>query len=192
MNFDEMSRDDLIQKIIELSTKLENYKNKVVELNLVDETTKLLNKRALYNALEFEIKRMVRIPSYLNLTLIGINNISNIEEIHGEKIRDILIGQIASIIEERVRSSDIIGRYEYDAFMIVSPDINPYKGVAIAERVQNFIGKGCYPFGIEVTTSAGVAHYEGESTNNFIDKAEKYLDLSKKEGKNRIVTSIKG
>lgn len=190
INYEDLSKEELIERIKELANLVEEQSEKIVELNLYDDQLGYFNKKALYMLLEYEINRMNRLPAFLSVTLIAVNNIEKISEKYGEEIRDVLLLQIANNIKGIVRISDIIGLYEDGIFMIISPDINPNKGVIIAERIQSSIEKDEYPLGIKVTTSGGVKHHEGEPANKLMNIVEGNLRLSKKEGRNKLVSSL--
>ena len=190
MRNDELTMEELLQRVQELSRIVEEQKNKIMELNVIDELTNLFNRKSLYTALEYEINRIERIPTFLSVLLIGVNDLDKIEGKHGDKTKDVIIKQIAETIERSTRSSDIKGRFDDDVFMVISPDLNPNKGIIIAERIQYNVERGDYPSDIKVSTSAGVKHYNGESASKLMSIAEGYLRLSRKEGKNKLVSSI--
>lgn len=188
--YSNLSMDELLKKVQEMADDIRELKEKIMELNVIDEETSLFNRKSLYTVLEYEVKRMTRIPSFLSVILIGIDGLDRIESVYGEKVKKAVIVEAAKILERSVRRTDTVGRYDDDVFMIISPDLNPNKGVVVGERIQYYLENGDYPLNIKIGVSAGVRHYKGEPVNKLIDIVEQLLKLSRKEGKNRLVSSM--
>jgi len=181
MNFENLDRQEFIDLLDKLYKQIDDLKRKIAELQIYDDVTKLLNRKALYNTLDYEIKRATRNQGFLSVLLLGINNFNEIKERFGDEIGDIILVQIARLIKSSTRNIDIIGRYSDDDFMIILPDMNPNNGEFVAERIQRLIDKEIFPVDTRITLSHGLKFFEGESPNKLIEIAERNLHLSKKE-----------
>lgn len=181
MFYEDYDKQELVDLLNQLYKQIDDLKRKVSESQVYDDVTKLLNRKSLYNTLDYEIKRATRNQGFLSVLLLGVNNFNGIKERFGDEIGDIILVQVARLIKNSTRNIDIIGRYSDDDFMIILPDMNPNNGGVVAERIQRLIDKEIFPVDIRITLSHGLKLFEGESPNKLIEIAERNLHLSKKE-----------
>lgn len=181
MYYDNLEKDECIVLVEKLYKQIGNLNKKISELQIFDDVTKVLNRKSLYNTLDYETKRATRNQEFLSVLLLGVNNFNLIKERFGDEIGDIVLVQIARLIKSSTRNIDIIGRYSDDEFMIILPDMNPNNGGVVAERIQRLIDKEIFPIDSRITLSSGLKIFEGESPSKLIEIVERNLHLSKKE-----------
>ena len=124
--------------------------------------------------------------------MFDIDNFKHYNDTYGHIKGDYLIKTISNILKQEVRSTDIVGRYGGEEFIIIFPNTNNIKALEISENIRknienhDFKGKASLPGG-KVTISAGVVEWSGESTLQFIEKADELLYIAKENGRNQVV-----
>ena len=181
----DLSNDILLKEIQDLREENRALKKKIQELDPRDRLTGLLNKSSLYERLEYEVLRTERSQSYLSLLLIRISDYTKLAEEHGKETLDLLTRLMGQAISESIRAVDILGRYENGGFLLILPDVQPNKGVVVAERLKKAIDKNIDPLGIKIRYSVGVKLYKGEPVNQLLSEAEKLAGYSETEGRGR-------
>lgn len=181
MTYSNLEKEELLVILTEMQKQLNEMKEKVADLIIIDEVTNLYNRKILYKTLSYETKRSIRGYGHLSVILFSINNFDGIQEKYGEEISNILLRQVGEFLLNTIRSIDILGVYDRNEFMLILPDMNPKKGWVAAERIQKLIDKEIFPVDNRVSLSVGLKHYEGEPINKLIEITERNLHLAKKE-----------
>ncbi len=136
---------------------------KMAELVVTDDLTKLFNTRYLNRTIETEIQRSNRYKTSISLIFIDIDYFKNINDQYGHLIGSKLLVEMGQLIIKGLRSIDIVARYGGDEFVVVLPQTPPKAAVQIAERIRKlvehntFLKKEGYAF--KMTASFGVASY---------------------------------
>src|SRR3989344_299636 len=82
-----------------------------VQLSLIDELTRLYNRRALYKILDVEIKRAKRFKHPLTILMADIDFFKVYNDTNGHVAGDVLLQKISKMMQESIRDIDTIGRY---------------------------------------------------------------------------------
>jgi diguanylate cyclase len=191
--YDENGKPELIEGIVfditeqkKVEKLLEDQNQKLLEMSTTDYLTKVYNRRALHEKLDYEIRRCKRKKNQLSVVMLDIDNFKKINDTHGHLTGDKVIVQVARIISKEVRNIDIVGRYGGEEFLLILPDCSFQNGYLVAERIRSEIQDFVFEDNIKVTISGGVAQYEDETAEALIDSADKYMYQAKKK-RNRIV-----
>lgn len=129
--------------------------------------------------------------------MIDIDNFKSINDNYGHIYGDIALNMVTSSISRCIRTTDYIGRYGGDEFLLICPGADQNEAIEVAERIRNTICKDNYRIDDEVTVnitlSLGVYEF-GKNDMSFIDgvkMADKYLYNAKKGSKNKVVSKSK-
>lgn len=161
-------------------------------LSRTDDLTGLLNRRALLEKLEEEVKRARRYNYNLSLIICDIDYFKEINDAYGHDIGDIALKNIASLLKKSLRDIDIIGRYGGDEFFLILPETSIEGAKEIAERIRlvirNFNLNLDEHININMTVSLGLAEFDPdkEDIDGFIKRADNALYLAKDKGRNRV------
>ena len=161
------------------------------ELATKDGLTKLYIHRHFYFLLESEMKRVERYHHVLSLLMLDIDDFKLINDRYGHLVGDMVLKEIAAIIQKTVRHVDIAARYGGEEFAIILPETAIYNSVIIAERLRERIKNIKLEVDNEIispTVSIGIAEYPNSSDNikDLINWADKALYMSKNNGKDCI------
>ena len=166
--------------------------DKLQYLSRTDDLTGLLNRRALIEKLEDEIRRAQRYKTNLAILICDIDYFKEINDTNGHDIGDRILQIISNLFKESLRSIDIIGRYGGDEFLVILPETSMKGANEIAERIRLTVEdfklqrEGKEP--IKTTVSLGVAEFNSdkENINDLIKRADNALYMAKGKGRNRV------
>lgn len=159
-----------------------------------DELTGISNRRYFMKALQHEIERSRRFEENLSILMMDLDNLKDINDTYGHLCGDMVLKEIASAIQKRVRKIDIFARYGGDEFSLLLVKTGKKWAAKIAEEIREHVEKRKLKWDceiIKVTISIGVystnfSKDPEETMESFIEKADRALYEAKKEGKNRV------
>ena len=174
------------------------YASKLLEItreqSLRDGLTGLYNRRFLEGYLEKQVRFAQRKGFTMGFIMLDIDHFKKINDTYGHKAGDLILQQLAKVIERSVRSSDVVIRYGGEEFLILLPDVTPEYCAHVAEKIRKNVET--HQFTIEggkkvkVTVSLGVAELPTHTDHPW--QAIKFADVAlyhaKRSGRNKVVT----
>lgn len=100
-----------------------------------DELTQLYNRRHFYERFHEAVARARTSRQALALILLDIDGLKGINDEHGHSVGDVMIGNLARVIEKYTRVSDVPARLGGDEFAILMPDTDKRGAFSFAERI---------------------------------------------------------
>ncbi len=176
------------QKRIE--SLLQQQNEKLVELSSIDALTGIFNRRILYERLDYEMKRSDRTKKPLSVILMDIDHFKQVNDQYGHLAGDQVLIQVAKLIQQSVRKTDIVGRYGGEEFLMILPDCSAAEGSIVAEKIRLAIQNAAYDADLKATISGGVAEYKDQSIEKLIEDADNYLYEAKRNGRNIIFPKV--
>jgi len=161
-------------------------------LSRTDGLTGLMNRRALMENLEHEVRRSIRYGTDLSMVLCDIDNFKEINDTYGHSTGDRALETVADVLLDMARKSDIIGRYGGDEFLLILPETTLEGSREFAERLKSTLAKTRFSSEdgspIAFSLSFGVTAFEPEkdTPDSFITRADHAMYASKREGRNRV------
>jgi diguanylate cyclase (GGDEF)-like protein/PAS domain S-box-containing protein len=172
------------QKRIE--TLLQEQNEQLIALSSIDSLTGIYNRRILFERLDYEMKRVGRTQKPLSVIIMDIDFFKQVNDQHGHLVGDQVLIQVARLLKQSVRKTDIVGRYGGEEFLIILPDCSAAEGILVAEKIRRAIQEALFAEDLKVTISGGVAEYTDQSIEKFIEVADDYLYEAKRNGRNVI------
>ncbi|MDT8435717.1 MAG: diguanylate cyclase, partial [Gemmatimonadota bacterium] len=167
---------------------------------LHDGLTGVFTYRVLVERLEQELSRASRTGASIALIFVDLDGFKPVNDTHGHGLGNKILVGIARILQDAVRSTDIVCRYGGDEFVLIL--VNPDRqGVA---RVAEEIRRAGEAFTVEtgtgeagVTLSIGVAYHSGVTRSSptreeLMEEADAALYVAKAQGGNTVHPTLGG
>ncbi len=160
-----------------------------------DPLTGLFNRGAVIDHLEHQLALSRRDGKPLSVILIDIDFFKVINDTYGHLPGDEILREVASRLRAASRTSDSLGRYGGEEFLLVLYPCNQEEAVISAERFRKVIAEipfvitGNEPVQITVTISLGAASSENIPSSGIqalLKHADTALYRSKANGRNRV------
>jgi diguanylate cyclase (GGDEF)-like protein len=173
---------------------------KVKDISVRDELTKVYNRRYFNDKIREEFDRASRFDHPLSLLMIDIDHFKKFNDTYGHQAGDAVLATVAKTLAEVVRGVDTVARFGGEEFAVILPETNGGKESAtrIAERLRQAIeakkvivrNNGAEEIEVNVTISVGVATYKNgkeiASRHDLIGEADAALYQAKDNGRNQI------
>lgn len=188
--------DDFITKPVapeylksSLSSRAERYRS-LRALIMRDGLTGLYNHTAIKEQLAAEISQAGRNGAPLALAMIDLDHFKEINDTYGHPAGDQVLRTLARLLRQRLRRSDIVGRYGGEEFAVIFPDTTATMARKVLDQVRvafTKIQQHCENGHFGVSFSGGVADLESSTdADELIDAADAAMYVSKQSGRNRI------
>jgi diguanylate cyclase (GGDEF)-like protein len=171
-------------------TDLKHYTYELQYKATHDNLTKLYNRHKLNDELSKEITRENRYMHGLSLLMLDIDDFKKINDTYGHDVGDIVLKNIATIINNSIRSTDYACRWGGEEFMVLLPETTVNDAITIAELIRINIEKYENKTLLKPTTvSVGVTQFKVNDDNveSFIKNVDLAMYEAKQTGKNKVV-----
>jgi diguanylate cyclase (GGDEF)-like protein len=177
-------RREFSKKIEEMRV-LEARAEEFEHLAMVDSLTNLANRRAAEARLASEASRSERYGHPLTVISFDLDKFKQINDTHGHQAGDQVLREFAHRLLTVIRKSDIAARMGGDEFLVLLPECSTSQVQILLDRLRPMETE----FGgtkIPIRFSAGWVGYEkGETTEQFLERADRTLYAEKRSGKTR-------
>jgi GGDEF domain-containing protein len=129
--------------------KSDRRAEQLLEMTEVDGMTGLFNRSHFLNLAERERVRSQRYARPLSLLMVDIDQFKAINDGHGHDIGDRVVAEVASILRNGKRTSDVAGRLGGDEFAVLLPETS--LGVTLARRCS-------LPLGLQLSVRTGLVN----------------------------------
>jgi diguanylate cyclase (GGDEF)-like protein len=164
----------------------------IKNLSIRDPLTGLYNRRYLNEVLLTEMDRASRLRHPLSVLLIDIDHFKEVNDRFGHLTGDQVLHDLAQLFGSSIRPYDIFARFGGEEFLILMPETDEQKGLALGQRLRKTAASAkLLPGGISLTCSFGVSTVHGDekpfpTPEEFIQRADKALYQAKGAGRNRV------
>ncbi len=158
-----------------------------------DPLTSLYNRRYLEDFLFKQLHQAERTKKSLAVLMIDFDYFKNINDVYGHDAGDLVLKELAKILQEDVHESDSASRYGGEEFILVLYDTNAERAKQRAENARKSIKNLQIRYGAQViksvSVSIGVAIYpqDGKTGPELIEAADKALYYAKNNGRDQII-----
>jgi diguanylate cyclase (GGDEF)-like protein len=100
-----------------------------------DELTQLYNRRYFYERFQEMLAQTRTSKQSLALVLMDIDGLKKINDEYGHAVGDIMIANLAKVIDKHIRTNDVPTRLGGDEFAVLMPDTDKRGAFALAQRL---------------------------------------------------------
>ncbi|MBL7715077.1 MAG: sensor domain-containing diguanylate cyclase [Bdellovibrionales bacterium] len=189
------ARREAENKVQALLKDLKVANEKLEIMATVDEMTKLHNFRYFKTMIAQEHERAERFKTPYSIVFCDIDNFKHYNDRNGHPAGDALLKEMAGVIQECARNTDLCARYGGEEFVMLCPQITWEQAVVLAERVKAKVTAHPFPHAEAqplkcISFSIGVASYpaNGATWNEVVHHADQAMYWSKTHGRNQVTT----
>lgn len=182
------------ERTIGLQDELNKARKQMEHLAMYDPLTEVFNRRAMLDTLPRELARVRREGKTLAVGIADIDHFKIINDKYGHPAGDAALKHFVGILQSCVRTSDTIGRWGGEEFLILAPmqttGSNPIEQMTLFERIRSEVEAATLNHEgtlIKFTVSIGVTFGHGsEGLDNLLSTADIALYHAKEGGRNQI------
>jgi diguanylate cyclase (GGDEF)-like protein len=177
-----------------VGTILENAR--LFESATTDALTGLQRRETVLGELDREIERAVRYRRPLTIAMADLDSFKAINDQHGHLAGDIMLRRAAQTVTKSLRSTDLVGRYGGEEFLILLPESETMGALQVVEKLRRAIESLRVEADsgeiLSTTISIGLASIAGLpasvplTAEALIEAADRSLYQAKQEGRNRV------
>ena len=197
----QMAGDDFLTKPIRPSQLIGTIQTRAKRYRLVkslmnnDSLTGLLNHSSLKAAIDKECSRASRHNQTFCFAMVDLDRFSDINNTYGHAVGDTVLKNLSWLFKERLRKTDVVGRYGGEEFGILMPDTDLESGKKILNEILKEFKNLDFRFddkSFEVTFSAGLVTYpDYQNVDELCNAADRLLYDAKAAGRKQIVAHRK-
>lgn len=166
-------------------TQLKTAISRLEELVDTDGLTGVKNYRAFRERLTHEYDRAMRYGGGLSLVMIDVDHFKRFNDTYGHPEGDEVLKRVASMLQNSLRSTDMVARYGGEEFVILLPNTDRIGAVTMAERFRKELQNAEWERS-PITASFGVSTLTPATPDKeiIVDEADKALYFAKQSGRN--------
>jgi len=167
--------------------RLRSLNRELKRLSETDLLTGLYNRALLDARLRQEFERARRYGRPLSLVMLDIDHFKAINDEFGHLMGDKMLQVIAALARASLRTTDVLGRWGGEEFLVLCPETTAEDALAVAERIRAAVAQGQYPSRRAHSVSAGVASLgPQDSVDTLLQRADTALYQAKNSGRDRV------
>jgi polar amino acid transport system substrate-binding protein len=167
--------------------KLKKLNNSLLTLSITDKLTGLYNRVKTDEVLAEKKAEVDRYHTELSVILLDIDFFKLTNDNYGHLTGDKVLIEFAQIIKQNIRTTDYVGRWGGEEFLIICPNIGITDTMLLANKLITKIRNHTFSEVINITASAGVSVFTAEKTiDATIHDADQALYQSKENGRDQV------
>ncbi len=158
-----------------------------------DSLTGLRDHTSLLDRLTTELQRAARLQTSVSFAMIDLDYFKRTNDRYGHPVGDRVLKTLARLLQERLRKTDVVGRWGGEEFGVILLDADVLEGARLMDSIREQFSELVHQVGHEtfqLTFSCGVAafpDYDGAVV--LTDAADRALYAAKDRGRNTVVTA---
>ena len=164
---------------------------KMAEFSNMDQLTGLLNRRGFLQA-ALPLAHLAKRNRYqVGVLMVDTDNFKSVNDRHGHQFGDRVLAGVASTIKQATRTSDLVGRFGGEEFLVFLSKVEKEALDQVGEKVRLSVESASYE-GLSITVSVGGA-MDFVKTNvesaleAMINAADHKMYEAKNSGRNRVI-----
>lgn len=160
----------------------------------IDSVTGLANRRAFFDAAEFEVSRCRRASGALSLVLVDLDDNLLLGEQHERMARDGIFRNVAGRLTASFPDASVVARLGIAQFAVLLPGTSDNRAAHLAEQFRQGVQAEGVELGLPTAVSVGVAALDAlaEGIDGLLNDAGEALVLAKNAGGNMVRSRFPG
>ena len=176
-------------KQFKINKENENKSKILFEMATKDSLTGAYNRNYFTDVFDKKASEAKRTGIPFSVILLDVDHFKIVNDQYGHLKGDYVLKEIASILKENLRASDIVCRWGGEEFIVLCLNADMDKASIVADKLRKAIElkkfKGLY----RITVSVGVTEWKAEDDRNSIfTRVDNSLYLAKLTGRNKVVS----
>ena len=177
-------------RLYKVNWALGQAKNDAEQLAASDPLTGALSRRAIVPLIEKSLKRNARrgIPSCV--AMIDLDWFKTINDRFGHVAGDKVLRRVVDCVQQCLRTSDVIGRYGGEEFVLLLQGADELSGARLVKRVRGAVSSADWSDiapGLKVSVSCGIASIRITDTlDSVLTRADQALYEAKRGGRDQL------
>ena len=165
-------------------------------LIIMDSLTGTLNRDAFFDRANEELSLAIRRNENICLAMIDVDYFKQINDAHGHVSGDYVLRHISSYLNNRLRRSDVVGRYAGDEFLALLPNTDLENAYLVLDMIRKNLKSqniSINNLDIKISISLGliaVKPTEAINVEMLIVEADKKLYEAKVAGRNKLMAGV--
>jgi diguanylate cyclase (GGDEF)-like protein len=160
-------------------------------LMMRDSLTGLFNHTAITQFLDRAVVAACRQDQTVCFAMIDVDHFKLVNDTYGHPVGDQVLLALARVLQQRLRQTDLVGRYGGEEFAVILHDVTLEKAEQIMQQLREDFSKVLFHAGdvdFSCTFSCGVAAFpQLESMETLREAADKAMYQAKHSGRNCVV-----
>ncbi len=195
-----LSGDDFLVKPIDPAHLISAITSRVTRtrslrsLMIHDGLTGLLNHTAIKEELAREVVRSTRLNTPLSFAMVDIDFFKKVNDTYGHAAGDRVLKSLARLLKQRLRETDIVGRYGGEEFAVIMNDTDATSAAKVIDEIRNVFSRLLHlsheeEFSVNFSCGiADLAHFSDVAS--LSEAADKALYQAKQRGRNKVVVNL--
>jgi len=157
-----------------------------------DSLTGLLTHANIKESAEIEVARARRNGKPVTVAMLDIDHFKLVNDTYGHAVGDVVISSVATLLRQRLRKSDIAGRYGGEEFLVVLPECDAESAYTLIDDIRQRFSAVRFSYhekDFTCTLTAGLAcsaQYPDSNGADLLVIADEALYVGKWGGRNQV------
>ena len=156
-----------------------------------DSLTGLFNHTTTTHLLESAIATAARKGGELCFAMLDIDRFKSVNDTYGHPVGDQVLLALSRVLQQRLRNTDIVGRYGGEEFAVILPDVSSARATLLIDELRQSFSRLVFQSAsgdFSCTFSAGVAAYPAHQRIEVLrEAADRALYKAKDGGRNCVI-----
>ncbi|HQL02220.1 MAG: Response regulator PleD [Synergistetes bacterium ADurb.Bin155] len=147
----------------------------VESLALTDQLTGLPNRRALFQRLDSEEKRLNRYGGKMSIVMMDMTGFKEVNDTYGHLMGDATLQAASLCVRDSLRESDFVARFGGDEFVVLMPETGAEEAAAATKRIsEKLVEVRVSGIPLKLTAHFGLSRYpeDGKKLAAVLKKAD--------------------
>lgn len=122
------------------------------------------------------------------MIMFDVDHFKQVNDTYGHEAGDLVLRAIIGSVSQTLRSTDVVGRWGGDEFIVLARVADLAQAHQVAQRLSEAVAERLSDRFLTVTISVGVAPYHpGDTVSSWVRRADRALYNAKASGRNQVV-----